>query len=430
MAEIEAALRRVARTGSAAWRDRAHPAWLVVRQTGVRGMTAIKFIAGALLLGPGGIGLVVVALFSLAITEAMSDTGLSEAVVQRADTLDRDEAGAVWTLQLARGLGLGLLLAAASPLICRYFRVPQAQPLMLLAALTLVPRNALNPGIVLVQRARDFRLLALALLAGGVLDLVVGIGLVLAHGGAVGLLVGTVVADVWIALLSWTRCRMPLRPNLRWKSIGSLTAFGKWVWSTSVLTLLVHQADKVVVARLLGPVELGLYQVAQKLAQLVMVDTAGLFGQYLYPTLAQLHRDSGSAARDYMLRLLRRYVPGMAMVAALLALLAGPLIALGFGPRWLAAVPLLRVLAGYGLANGLLIVLVAYLRATGHPRWVSDAAVLQLFVMGVAMGPLYLMLSVSGIALALTVATSSAVAALGWAAWRHAPRVASCAGDG
>ncbi len=427
---LGAVLTRTARAGAAAWSDRAHPAWLVVRQIGVRGMTAIKFIVGARLLGPGAIGLVGVALVSLAITEAMSDTGLSEAVVQRADALDRDEAGAVWTLQLARGIGLSVLLAVASPLICRYFRVPQAQPLMLLAALTLLPRNALNPGIVLVQRARNFRLLALALMAGGVLDLLVGIGLVLAHEGAISLLIGTVVADLWIALLSWTTCRMPLRPNVRWHSIGSLTAFGKWVWSTSLLTLLVHQADKVVVARLLGPVELGLYQVAQKLAQLVMVDTAGLFGQYLYPTLSQLHRESRDSARVYMLRLLRRYVPGMAMIAGLLVLLAGPLIGLGFGPRWLAAVPLLRALAGYGLANGLLIVLVAYLRATGHPRWVSHAAVLQLLVMGVLMAPLYLLLSAVGVALALTVATSSAVIALGWAALRYAPRVAPGARGG
>ncbi len=421
---------RLGRLGAQALQDRSHPAWLALRQFGVRGITALKFVLGARLLGPGAIGVVGVALLSLAVTEAMSDTGLSEAVVQRVQLLQRDEAGAVWTLQLARGVGLGALLAVLSPWICAYFRVPQAQPLMLLAALTLVPRNAVNPGYILAHRARDFRTLAWVSLVAGMLDLVVGIGAVLAGSGAIGLLLGTLLDDICILLVSWTIFRMALAPNLRWRSISSLTGFGKWVWSTSVLTLLVHQMDKVVIARLLGPVELGLYQVAQKLAQLALVDTAGLFGQYLYPTLAQINRQSAAAARSYMARLVRRYAPGMALAAALLSLLAGPLVALTFGPRWSAAIPMLRLLAGYGLANGLLIVLVVYVRAIGHPRWVSQAALLQLLVMSAAMAPLYLELAVSGVALALILATSSAVLALAWAAWRHAPTGEPTAGTG
>ncbi len=410
--------------------DRSHPAWLALRQLGVRGITALKFVLGARLLGPGAIGMVGVALLALAVTEAMSDTGLAEAVVQRVQPLQRDEAGAVWTLQLARGVGLGALLAALSPWICSYFRVPQAQPLVLLAALTLLPRNAINPGYILAHRARDFRTLAWVSLAAGTLDLAVGIGAVIAGSGAIGLLLGTLLDDVCILLVSWTIFRMALAPNLRWRSIASLTGFGKWVWSTSVLTLLVHQMDKVVIARLLGPIELGLYQVAQKLAQLVLVDTAGLFGQYLYPTLAQINRRSAAAARSYMGALLRRYAPGMVLAAGLLSFLAGPLVALTFGPRWSAAAPMLRLLAGYGLANGLLIVLVVYVRAIGHPRWVSHAALLQLLVMSAAMAPLYLALALSGVALALIVATSSAVLALAWAAWRHVPAGEPAAGPG
>ncbi len=399
--------------------DRSHPAWLVARQFGVRGMTALKFMLGARLLGPGAIGLVGVALFSVAIGDAASDTGLGEAIVQREAVIDRDEAGAVWTLQLARGLALGALLAVATPWICAYFRVPQALPLLFVAVATLLPGNTLNPGIHLAQRNRDFRLLTLSALVGGVLDLTCGIGLVLGGVGPVGLLIGTLVAACWTSLVSWTWCRIPLAPTLRWGKIRSLTGFGKWVWSTSILTLVLNQADKVIIARLLGPVELGLYQVATKLAQLALVDTAGLFGQYLYPTVAQVYRGSAQAARQYVVRMLRRYLVGMALIAAMLAIFAAPLIGHVFGHAWAGAAPMLRLLAAIGLINALIVVLVVYLRATGRPRWVSHVVTLQLVVMLTAIAPLYRALAVTGLLLALMLSAAVAAGALAWAAFRQ-----------
>src|ERR1700722_2735843 len=56
--------------------------WVLLQQIVVRGFVAVKFLAIGRILGPAAIGSVSVALLAVAIAEALSDTGLAQAVVQ------------------------------------------------------------------------------------------------------------------------------------------------------------------------------------------------------------------------------------------------------------------------------------------------------------------------------------------------------------
>jgi len=54
--------------------------WVLLQQIVVRGFVAVKFLAIGRILGPAAIGSVSVALLAVAIAEALSDTGLAQAV--------------------------------------------------------------------------------------------------------------------------------------------------------------------------------------------------------------------------------------------------------------------------------------------------------------------------------------------------------------
>lgn len=58
--------------------------WVLLQQVVVRGFVALKFLAIGRILGPEAIGAVSIALLAVAIAEALSDTGLAQAVVQDA----------------------------------------------------------------------------------------------------------------------------------------------------------------------------------------------------------------------------------------------------------------------------------------------------------------------------------------------------------
>ena len=69
--------------------------WVLLQQFTVRGLVAIKFLAIGRMLGPAAIGSVSVALLAVAVAEALSDTGLAQAVIQGEHAPTRSQLGAV-----------------------------------------------------------------------------------------------------------------------------------------------------------------------------------------------------------------------------------------------------------------------------------------------------------------------------------------------
>lgn len=385
-----------------------HALWVLVQQLAVRGLLAFKFLLAARLLGPEQIGLVGIATLALAIVESLSDTGLLQAVVQRHSKISRQEAGAVWTLQMSRGLLVALTLLLMAVPIATVFKVPASTELIALAAFLPLLRNAVNCGVFLVQRDRNFRQLSVYESSAAVLDLASTLLLIDLGFGAMSILLGNIAGESLKFALTWTWFRVPLAPTFRWHLIRELTSFGKWVWGSSVLTLVLNQLDKVLVARFLGASEFGLYQVASRIAQLVVADGASALGRYLFPTFAERHRISPQAARNYLVWVMRRLMPLAGLIALLLAVYAAFIIDAALGSAWVTATPVLRVMALSMFIGAIMAVLVPYCRAIGAPQIVTRSVLVQLVMFLLAAPLLTWKLGSVGMAMASAFALGAA----------------------
>jgi len=95
-------------------------------------------------------------------------------------------------------------------------------------------------------------------------------------GGVLGLVAGESLKSI----LTWAT--MKPRPPMRavWSGIGHYVGFSRWIWASSVINLLLNQFDKVVVGKLLGPAQLGGYQMSSRLAQMLLADAAIAMVEY------------------------------------------------------------------------------------------------------------------------------------------------------
>ena len=361
--------------------NRSHVAWVLIQHVLVKSFFAAKFLVAARLLGPEQFGLVGVALAALAIVESLSDTGLTQALIQREKLVSAAEAGAVWTLQTARGIVLLVVLYLFSRPIGSLFGIAQAAPLIALAALLPLVRNAVNPGYAVLQRDRRFRDLSASESAVSLMDLVSTIVFLNAGLGAISVLLGSLIADVCRLVLSWFTFRLPMTVNVAWGAIKGLGKYGQWIWGTSVLAVILNQFDKIVVARWLGATQFGMYQTASRLAQMVVADVAIALGGFLFPTISTLHHLSPDKAHAYFVTSLRKigFVCGALAIASILL---GPLVLnLILGPAWQGVGPVLQLQCVSMWFGALIAVCVAYLKAIGKPRAVSVATVLQLLTL-------------------------------------------------
>jgi O-antigen/teichoic acid export membrane protein len=389
--------------------------WVLLQQIVVRGLVAVKFLAIGRILGPAAIGSVSIALLAVAIAEALSDTGLAQAVVQGREAPSRPQLGAVWTTLASRGMLIALLLVGAAPLMDQQFHLGGSLLLLQLAALLPLIRGFASPAYYIVTRERGFQRIAGVEMSSAFVDCAIGLAFALGGAGAYAVLIGMLAGESLKSTLTWTT--MSPRPPLRlsWAGIGHYVNFSRWIWAGSVVNLLLNQFDKVIVAKLLGPASLGAYQMSSKLAQMLLADAAIAMSQYLFPTFAAHHRQDA----DFAARLFRRYlaliVGGLAVLVILLRLVAEPLFQIVLGNAWLSAVPLFKIFVINMAIGAVIAVLVSYLRAVGMPKVATHASIIQAVVLVATVPFATHMWGVTGIAWAMTVGLG---AAAGWMLFR------------
>jgi O-antigen/teichoic acid export membrane protein len=384
--------------------------WVLLQQVVVRGLVALKFLAIGRMLGPAAIGSVSVALLAVAIAEALSDTGLAQAVVQAKNVPTRSELGAVWTTLTARGALIALLLIALAPLMNAQFHLGGSLLLLQLAAALPLIRGVASPAYYMVQRDRGFQQLAGVETSAAFTDCAIGLCCAWGGMGAFAVLVGMIAGETLKTVLTWTTMgpRPPIR--LAWHGIGHYVNFSRWIWAGSVVNLVLNQFDKVLVAKLLGPVALGAYQMSSKLAQMLLADAAIALGQYLFPTFSAHHRREDGSAAKLFARYMTVIVLGLVVVVLVLRWTAAPLFMLVLGPAWMSAVPLFKIFVINMAIGAVIAMLVAYLRAIGAPKAATQASILQVIALVIIVPPATHLWGVTGVAWSMTAGLSAAAA--------------------
>jgi O-antigen/teichoic acid export membrane protein len=183
--------------------------------------------------------------------------------------------------------------------------------------------------------------------------------------GALGLVTSLLAADVAVASWGWVRLRRKAaqqaivlrgRPD---RALGRrIVSFGLRSQVGGIVGLLNLRLDFILLGAMAGPAALGVYAVASKFAELVRLPALAVTW-VTYPAVAR--QGPARAAVDA-----RRQVPPLLAVgvvgAAAVALVAGPLLPLVYGPAFRAAVAPTRIIvAGLvaapagGLASGFLL---------------------------------------------------------------------------
>ena len=309
---------------------------------------------------------------------------------------------------MARGAFVALLLIALAPVMAAQFHLDGSIVLLPLAALLPLLRGVASPAYFVVQRERRFQHIAAVEIAAAFADCAMGLLLAIAGAGAISVLIGMALGEAIKSTLTWATMRPRPPIALRWHGIGHYVAFSRWIWASSVVNLVLNQFDKLVVGKMLGPAQLGAYQMSSRLAQMLLADAAIAMSQYLFPTFSAHHRnDAAHAARIFQLYLVAAGC-GLALVVVLLRWLAAPLFSLILGPQWMPAVPLFRIFVINMALGALIAILVSYLRAVGDARAATQASVMQVVVLFSVVPPATHYWGVTGIAWGMTAGLATA----------------------
>lgn len=280
-----------------------------------------------------------------------SDVGLGQAIIQSERGEDPRFLRTGFTIQIARRLGLGLLcMALAAPVASLYASTgPMAAELtriLPLIGLSIMVDGFISMRAFLCRRRLTLGRLTLVDLAAQVFALVVMVVWAVVSPSVWALVAGNVAKSVAWVVLSHVALDGP-RDRLGWdpSAARAMFSFGKWILISTLLGFLAGQADRLVLAKLIGDLgALGVYGIAATLAAVPSEAFSKLASAVIFPVLSRLKSDEAELRRAGQ-RVRAPILLGCgAIVSALLAGGGTTIIEVLYDDRYAAAGWMLRAL--------------------------------------------------------------------------------------
>jgi O-antigen/teichoic acid export membrane protein len=379
--------------------------WALLTLVLAMGAGLARTVVVARLVGARELGLMGIALLALGTVDAFTATGVETALVtQRGDV--RRDLDAAFTVQAARGVLVAAALWLVAPLAASAFAAPGAAALVRALGAAALLRGLANPAVAVVMRRIDFARLFRWSLPEVVTGLVVAVAVALVRHDAWALVAGAVAAQAAATAASYAV--LPRRPRLALSGAARLLGYGRWVGGSRLLMFLSLSADNALVGGLLGAGALGLYQLAFRVGELSVVTVTRAALQAALPAFTALR--GGAPLRTGFRAVLGALVAVNAAYAALVLLLAGPVLRWALGDAWLPAVPVLRILVVATVFRTVVVVASELFHAVRRPRLTLEVNALRLVVMLATILPLLRSRGIEGVAVAVLLSTAAAAA--------------------
>ena len=320
-------------------------AWMVAMRFAIRALGVVSMVILARLLVPADFGLFAMASITYGLIQIMGAFGFNLVLIQK-QKAGRDYYDTVWTLRILKGVATCCLLFAIAVPMADFFGDPRLVEIVYVLALVALVRGVSNIGIVDFRKYLNFHKDFMFEVAVKLAMFCVTITAAFLLRSYWALVIG--IASGGLVRVALSYAMHPYRPRLslaRWREIMH---FSKWLLVNNILVFANRQSASLIVGRILGATSLGLYTLAYEIASLAASVLVAPIRRALLPGYAKLAHDFEALRKSY--------IDGLALILMLCApaavgigLVADPMVRLFLGDKWLDAIPLLQVLALFGL---------------------------------------------------------------------------------
>lgn len=344
--------------------------WMVLFKLVERSLGLVSTLILVRLLSPADFGVVAMAISVIAMAELLTAFGFDTALIQD-QSAKASHYHTAWTFNVLFGSVVTLVIALSAPYVAAYYRAPGVEWVMYALALGPLVTGFQNIGIVAFRKDLKFRYEFYFQVSRKLVGFVVTIGLAYWLRSYWALIAGTLATQIFSTGASyWAH---PFRPRLSLAERHSLMGFSKWLLFHNIVNYLKNRSPDFVIGRLHGPGALGLYNVSYEMANLPTTELSAPINRALLPGFARLSDEPEQLRRIYtsaMSVLALLAVPAATGIFAL----ADPIVSVALGAQWLAAIPLLQILAFNGALLMLHSSMSALLVGAGRVREVTGVS--------------------------------------------------------
>ena len=351
--------------------------WATVTNVLDRGLQLLMIAILARMLTPADFGLLGIALLTLTAFKRFSNIGFDQALIQKASGNVDGYLNTYWSIEILRGAALGGILFLIAPFVAGFFGEPRATPILQVIALTPVLLGLRNPGIVYFKKNLEFHKQFAYTMSGSVTNFAVALAVALATQSVWALVLGYVASDAARLLASYAVHGYRPWPELDVDVVRDLLGFGKWITGSESVYFLINQGDDAVIGWLLSATSLGLYQVAYQFAKAPATEISQIISSVAFPAYSQL-QDDIPALRSAFYRTLQVTMVISFPASVGIAVVAPTFVEAVLGTEWTPMIPVMQLVAAYGLLIALGSAYSPVWKALGRPDFMAKIGVFRL----------------------------------------------------
>lgn len=310
-----------------------------------RGIGLISTIILARLLVPGDFGLVALATAIIAIIELLGNFSFDIALIQRQDA-SRVHYDTAWTYKVIISTVSMVVLVLIAHSVAVFYSDLRLENIVYLLALSTFFQGFENIGVVAFRKELDFKKEFRYLIVKKLASFSVTVTLAVIYQSYWALVFGILSGNVFTVIISYLV--HPYRPRLSLAAKKDLFNFSKWLFLNNIIFFLNNRSADFIIGKIAGAHTLGLFTVAYEISNLPTSELVAPINRAVFPGYAKISGQIESLREGFIKVMsvitLIAFPAGIGILA-----IADLLIPVFLGDKWLDAIPLIQIMAIFGI---------------------------------------------------------------------------------
>lgn len=376
----------------------------------------IPILAKVIGLGPRDFGAFAIATLALGFIEMLTETGINVFLIQEKSSIERYLSTA-WVVSIIRGFIIALIIFFSAPFLAQFFHASDALYLLILISLVPLLRGFINPSVIRFQKElqfdREFYFKFPILFFETTLTITVAF---ITH-SAISFAFGLIGAALLEVALSFLFLKPIPHLSFEKEKLKGVMHRGKWVTAAGIFNYLFHHTDDIVVGRMLGSFNLGLYQTGYRISIAPITEGADVVSKVTFPVYTKILGDKARLVRAVL-----RTTGGISFFVIPFGILLFSFphlfISTLLGDQWLGAVPAIKLLAIFGIIRAISGSLSSLFLAVKKQEYVTFVTLISFLALVVSIVPLVDRFGIVGAAISVLTATILAVPFFAYFSWK------------
>lgn len=375
-------------------------------------LAVIKIALLARLLTPDDFGLFSLTMIALGLSEAATQTGVNLTILQAKQTINYF-INTAWVIAIIRGFIIGAIMIALAIVLSQFFHQPQLLFLITWASLVPMIKGFINPAIIRMQKEFAFFADTSYRLAITTIEAILTIVLVMLFDSVFAWVTAIVLTALFEVVISQVFVKP--RPRFEYQASRAKTILqnAKGFGLQSLLSYLTENMDNLIIGRINGTFDLGLYQPTYSLAHELNYEVAKSANHGVLPVYTKIKDDKKRLRRAFFKA--AGAAAGLAFLVSLPFLIAPALIIrIIFGTQWGGAVELLPWLVVAGWLQALAMIGYSLLMGLNKVKAMNTHLAVSFVLMVVFMVAFGVQFGILGAVIGLVISRVLALPVLGW----------------